>query len=621
MQFDKWDQATYRYSEVSIRGQGSDVILVCQQLAWFSVAFRSPSSEKLSTSEFTLRPSKNSSKLELKLLKLRPFPAGSDSCWHPLFPTGILAYGFPIRGRNSESGLELPFRAMTQLAGINDAVFYQAGLVLKGFSTIIYAVRRSHALSSFHPDSAQWHLIKVKDRTHANLLLLRDEKDVWLCSNSQLESLIDARTFLGGYQKVSVHLATESDTYTRLLHPSIEPLRRKPELQGFSLSMGLPKFGGPSVSGNFTLQKAHKQKTKLEGYTEVLNFTRRLPVILYDTSDRRGWMVPAVSVIFHMVHIWRARNQSTHPTPIAIPPFAAAVSDIGEEAQKKLYLNCHFELYTETMTNSPYCLSDLVLRYWGIFEQIIADDQPSKPTSRNLQGWDMVDMVDKYPSIQVSKAHVKDFRGNWNGFALDNNTIVLLGNNFGDIITPELGQQQICQQWKSVPKQHDYLTVTSHCLKSCFDKYPNDLNSMRLTHAVYWQPAGDNNPFADCSHAEGFSCNRAQKLGKARRWNRSFPFEPEGAVIFGENYTGPKKNSLRIPQRESNTILPMTNETTARTQSTEFARFQTSAIFQPNIQGGRLAEELRTVQLQQGTSQILGAVSTNQKPEDPRLES
>jgi hypothetical protein len=72
-------------------------------------------------------------------------------CWHNMFSNPILVEGFPIRNKpESGIGVEMPLDLLAGLVGASQALGLQGKVVLKGFTTMLVAVRRLSNLLIWH---------------------------------------------------------------------------------------------------------------------------------------------------------------------------------------------------------------------------------------------------------------------------------------------------------------------------------------------------------------------------------------------------------------------------------------------------------------------------------------
>ena len=65
-------------------------------------------------------------------------PERDATCWLPLFSGAVIARGFPIPSRGSELGLEISIELLSAILGAKHTITYGGGIVVKGFSSLIY---------------------------------------------------------------------------------------------------------------------------------------------------------------------------------------------------------------------------------------------------------------------------------------------------------------------------------------------------------------------------------------------------------------------------------------------------------------------------------------------------
>lgn len=521
---------------IALSGSRDDIIQVAQQLAWLGATFRIPIEGKLARSEFTIHSTEDPSTFHLKLLPLKEVRTSMSPCWHPLFAGGVLAYCFPIRSRNGETGIELPFDAMGQLAGILGPVEYKGGLVLKGYSTMIFPTAVPSSSDILDQRSTQWHLLYQEDNSLARLTLMA-EQEAWIkCPLEQLESLVHARTFLGSYKRVEIHLGTENAAYDRITFSDTKDRGRKFEVSGFTIGLSLPKFGGPAAAVNFVLPKSLSLPRREDSYEQILLTSSIMPIILYDTSDRRAWMVPALGVILHMIHVWAFLQKKNFPA-LCLPdlPYIKPQWDVGRAAQEVIYQNSNLELYVSKDDDKPYLLKDLVKRYWLELETVIAIGAEQNISSvENLTGWELMEIIGRNPRSALKEPSTRSFEGNWKDLASDPNMVVLFCQGVGDIIVPSPDSQNICSKWKLVPPGKDYLTASVNCIMECSKRFPGSGNCSQLARNVFWRCRDEDILFADCIHDDHFPCQRVQQLvSKCNASQSLIGLQPQGAVVFG----------------------------------------------------------------------------------------
>ena len=158
------------------------------------------------------------------------------------------------------------------------------------------------------------------------------------------------------------------------------PKQQKIKLLEFSLELASSGMGifGPSVSANFTF--ASNCRTRFVDTKKTLQDRLKLyvvrPVLLYDTSEKRAWMVPTVCILLHMMHM-RLRELSKHRKSfteegITNMPLAGNGRDSAREAYKVLTQSLvgdavtslgSSEIWTETLARFYNCLDMALNEY------------------------------------------------------------------------------------------------------------------------------------------------------------------------------------------------------------------------------------------------------------------
>jgi hypothetical protein len=228
-------------------------------------------------------------------------PEGEKSCWHDLFFNPAIAYKFSIPSRGEEVGLEIPIQMMASLGGGSHAVEYESGLVMKGFSSMFMPLQRSS-------DSIQWHFIRNEDDSRLEYW----QAGKWCPGRALLDSvdhdsLTSTRAFLGWWGTTTTHVGSSDVNYDNLDWSAAKEPDGSATFSGGSI--GVQNF----VTGEFSLSVAPKDSkphiSRTGHYQRVIKYASRTPVLLYDTCERRGWLVPSSAVIAHIAQTRRLREQ------------------------------------------------------------------------------------------------------------------------------------------------------------------------------------------------------------------------------------------------------------------------------------------------------------------------
>ena len=547
---------------VQASGTSGELVELAHQLAWLSSVFRIPQPGKLSISEIHLRRS-GPLTFEIYPLCLQPISIREQACWHSLFENAVIAQGFPTPQRNGEKGIEMPFHLMTRLAGALYSVSYKDGIYLKGYSTLLFPTARTKT-------SIQWHLDAGSNRDPyipVGQILKHD----WVKIND-LKLLATARTFLGAYRNILVNLATEGSSYQRVEYSGANDESSTTMFSFDTVQIGTSGMGifGFNVTNKIRLPKGLSHTSHQDTYERMLDTAKNLPVLLYDNNpaSRRGWLVPTLSAMLHMAHVW-ARDKTNL---LASVPYVKAESDTGLAVWHLLVTRKESErqLRESVSDEKGYCVHNLIMSFWKEIEQRrekealrrAEEGSTFKFEKDKLCGWEIMDIINGEPNASRKQVTLNKDWSAWS--ALTSNVIVLLCQNLGNVILPGPGTQ-ICSQWESVPVQSNYLTATIRCLQHLARQRRSENSCLRITNDACWLP--DRGLFDDCrDKCTNWGCSKLpQKLVSNVKLNARGSAPPaDGAVIFGARKR--KKHSPYMSgHREKTARLMSSSHSTTRT--------------------------------------------------------
>lgn len=215
---------------------------------------------------------------------------------------------------------------------------------------------------------------------------------------------------------------------------------------------------------------------------------------------------------------------------------------------------------TSKSTTTFVRFSDKVEQYYQVLEQMI--DQQAQASRedgfevklklsprRQLEGFDFLDLVEDRDPILPYIYTLDDFGTGWVDFVRTLKAIVIFGKGFGELMKPK-NSAKICSEWRTVPKNRDYLTVSTAILRDLLDRGDKSEQPWRLVDDIHWHTPGKSFEPCNCAQRSSRSthCDRVQVLLPAnykRLWGRSFrspaSLKEEGAFIFG--------HSLKFPLR------------------------------------------------------------------------
>jgi hypothetical protein len=174
-----------------------------------------------------------------------------------------------------------------------------------------------------------------------------------------LSRLRKTRHFLGWCKKVDVLLGTAAGQYESVAWTTAteEKTRKTASADAFTLGTAGKGVFGASWSRSYAISQNRDQRfpfaNRKPKYFEALNNHKEEQIILYDPEERRGWLVPLLSVLLHIVILRLKRDGYTGVLPYATPTWDGAA-----EALNTLLKNRSLPLQTEN-TDDPYLLEDL----------------------------------------------------------------------------------------------------------------------------------------------------------------------------------------------------------------------------------------------------------------------
>jgi hypothetical protein len=534
-------------AKISVKGSRKVVIEIAQQLAWIGASFHTAANGEVEYSVATIRKvEKGDEGLSFSIeFQSKSLLKEEKSCWHSLFNNPVIAQGFPILERGDELGLDLPIELMAALGGARHIAEFGGGLVLKGFSVLFVPVK-------IYENSIQWHMVSSKDE---NTRILYADCTRVPC-RTKLEDLdrdlihSKPRSFLGWCTQAETHLGTCDVDYGRLTYSTARPIRRIATVTGGTIGFSNiatavlqftlgPKDGKLHVSRRGPLEK-------------VIQHAEGTPVTLYDTADKRAWLVPASNVLLHIgfKKDWGSSAASDGNSRLKPADFVLGC----EAAGKALMDNSSYVLFNHLASEGAgYLFGDFILDQWSILEMLMEntvkmDAVPGKPIGypigAKIAGWEIMDLVYEHSPLQQKQACIHGTSGGWTQLARDIDAVILFGSGFQDVIRPVPGtMEKGCHKWKTVPKNHDYLTTTVSMLNCLYERSGCIDSKTKLTSSgLKWHcPA---QLFEDCPipTPSECACNRLQCVVKDT-WRNDWislgnkappgPVPANGAVIFG----------------------------------------------------------------------------------------
>lgn len=485
---------------------------LAEQLSWAVCALStSPLGQNLAyaNSNFCL-DSVTKSSLAFKISASHvPLPETESACWLPLSCGATIAHRFPIPNRGSEVGLELSLDLLAALGGVRHAVDYEGGLLLKGFSHMFVPVERFE-------DRVQWHAVSSKDYNSRLTYedALRQYPTRATLEAVSFEDLHQTRAILGWCSVATSRLGSDLADYENIDYSSSEEAGTGLHLAGGQL--GFQQFGVAALDFKLGNKdgKCHFQRTGT--YNRVVSAAEKTPVVLYDTSGLRAWLVTASDVMLHMI-------QHRH----RIDPYVVDGQEIrlstpipfGSSAKRILLENGKVRLRDD----EDCTYKNEVFTIWSLLELLI-DQNVSRQRNahgvrlkadmrEHLKGFEYKAVVEDRSPFTLKTTQLKKSSGGWPSLIKDIDALVLLANGFGDLILPADEQNtRICSAWQRLPEGRDFMATTTSLVRDLYDVAGSRTDRKFLTTTKLQWHQGDSELFEMCADRTECVCNRLQQI-------------------------------------------------------------------------------------------------------------
>ena len=281
---------------MQVSGTEERLVELAQQLAWLGSALSSsPYGKQLAFKE----PKIESPHLQNVVFNLsfqaEPLTLNRPVCWQSLFFRMSIARGFPIPDRQGEIGLEIPINIMAAIAGAHYAFEYKNGIIMKGFSCVLTPQKKNL-------DVVQWHLNASPDsRTSFSYQDVNKHcQERAKLAEISLEDVQTKRAILGWCTDVTSLLGTHSANYGNICYSTAKNSTDRVRLT--DSIFGFQQFGLAQLSFTFWPNQRKWHCERSWSYEDIISAAEKTPVVLYDITEKRGWLVQAIDVMLHIAY-------------------------------------------------------------------------------------------------------------------------------------------------------------------------------------------------------------------------------------------------------------------------------------------------------------------------------
>ncbi|KAJ2979480.1 hypothetical protein NUW58_g7188 [Xylaria curta] len=537
---------------VMVQGPLKTIIEVAQQLSWISAALSSsPFKGEMAYCRVdmdTRRANMPGAPRQIGISR-DFFVLGSveTPCWLQLFSNATVVQGFPIPQRLGETGLEISIELMAAITGASHAVEYSGGVVMKGFSSMFIPIKRDEEINT-----VQWHLVSSQNKETR----LSYQEGVSHCPNRillaefDLQLLQTTRAIVGWCRTVETVLGRECINYENIDYSMAGEVTRSLKIK--NAAVGFQQFGLAQIEFTLGPKDGSCHFQRQGPYKRIINAAGKTYVVLFDTGERLGWLVPASGVLLHIASHRSRLNQM-------------ASFRRGASFEEQLLVNESVDLFND----GKYSFKDMITQVWSKLE-VLVDQRVSVSTSSgfivpkslrdSLVGYEFKAIVEDRSPLRVKEFAVENTSGGWPSLVRDIDALVLFASGFEDLIRPADVSSGLCHMWKTVPKGKDYLATTVQTLNDLYDVAGCRLNKQYLTSSHLQWHRGDSVLFEDCCKPGDLECrcSRLQQI-VAKNSRRNVvppgPLTNEGGIIFGRSSTWLRDRRKTVPSTASKSGL------------------------------------------------------------------
>ncbi|KAK3628387.1 hypothetical protein LTR56_018655 [Elasticomyces elasticus] len=514
-------------------------------------------------------------------------PDEAGTCWRKLFKNPVIALGYSIPARKlGEVGLELSLHMMMVLGQTLCAAAFAGRSMLKGYNSLFVPTSRIGS-------SIIWHFLVNEDRSR-----LPYNDGIAATANAYLidqDTLEKGRHFVGWTPTADVLAGTKVASYdiersqTDISKPAFATLS--------CINLTVSKIigaGATMVRGKKDIPAALSNQRI---YEDQVSAASQWNVLLYDTYERRGWLVDGASALVHLSMAWL----SSHAQRQALIEEANGTS--GAEAQQNVFdqlwhpgsfdghntalktllnhYNRNIRLYARTETKEElskdletgklsrvekttktwWCWEHVVLEKWNLLEQVHDHlvRRRSSPTTdlklpfgkQSIEGFEFNDAVCGFSPLQPRVTKLESSSGDWLDFSIGIDAVTFFGSKFGELIRPaSVSSGRIshssCGKRTACPTDLDYLAVPMSVLAQVRKRHRKRTDgSVQLGGGIFWANSMLSLEDCDCSRRR-CRINVAQLQSdsvldrpttKKASSDEAFQRYPHGAVLFGQRKT------------------------------------------------------------------------------------
>lgn len=474
-------------------------------------------------------------KVHMEINRTTRTPHTNRCCWKPLFTSCNITCTRYFQLHDFGTGLEISFDLLMSLAAIEFSVVIDEGIVFVGYQTAIIPTKMGENWVQFH--------LYTNDNGQINPYQIQFEHR--LRTGHGTQSFRTMRCFLGWCEVAQINLGT-TDLPTGVGYSTGRSIPRSIELDGFS---PLAQVGGGGIATatvglqvNYKFTSHTVQFSVVRDYASLITNTARQLAILYDSWEKRCWLVPKLSLLVHMSRVYISQDGLRAGGPIPAidghqdsEDILQVVADLGE----KIISSAGGEDFTFRQLMKYLNLNLVAARY-----------ATKNSGGGSLHGFEFMEIISPHGTASNMKQLNLNHADTWLSIVNGVDSIIV-GSKMGNVITPR-GPGRPNAICNVLPPDHDYLAATVPCLRRLVSRTGGDLldratsdGRIKISQGCYWSITGQ--PFSPCEHTNHNTCWMRDDLFQStsdsilsqfqalvfRKQTPAQAIPPSGAVVFG----------------------------------------------------------------------------------------
>lgn len=442
---------------------------------------------------------------------------------------------------------------MIQVGNIGWTARVESTLVLKDVASALVPVKSTAS-------SVVWHFIMGKDGGRLSYEELASQEKVSIGADDALTDR--QRHFVGLWTtKARVVLTAQDDIPNAVGRGASEPAI------GFPVALKSITFGVQNivtVEGEF--ERGRKDTSlrfepQRHTYDLILHHMPELPILMYDTADRRAWLLDGLNGLAYLMRAWM--KQRCHADVIhrydkmagqALDIFAALKSD---DLRMIVMIDKTGRELRQENEKDRFLLRDLAKYFYMRLERIhdTLKYRPRKPAQlgrlqkhSTIQAFDVLDVSSISTTIELRTAKLKASSGPWPTVIGQSVFIPLLAARLGSVIQP-VAISGSCGRTQLVPSGLDLMAATIDCLRVCNQRWNAQSCEycFKISELRSWIEREEVKEHCSCNSRSQQSCIPSisnmgtcshQGTGKMKPVAVIMERFKQGAVIFGAPNTG-----------------------------------------------------------------------------------